>query len=331
MSSPSPVLTLSPPPLAVALAVDEKTITPPIRSQSRLAAAVPCPKISAANKISVTNPSHVVPVILAVLCRLSHDSQPLILVWPLATAIIACAVVMIGTKKTGRDRNKLAGMIGVVGRGWAVDESGWAEENTGSCGFAEGAVDDGLTVTGGQRTTAAHSWEAVGTGGRGRHMNGWTVFSNQYKATIGADFLTKEVQFEDRLFTIQERFQSLGVAFYRGADCCVLVHDVNIKELNSYVALRKTYMNTLGNKKLELFDTVGVSEPIAKEIVQMASGKARTEDTRAHDILKQAPFLLPFTSRVKLFTPNPTLFTKGKLLSLNLVPCRDVICRKAAS
>ncbi|KAF9614386.1 hypothetical protein IFM89_018285 [Coptis chinensis] len=29
-------------------------------------------------------------------------------------------------------------------------------------------------------------------------------FSNQYKATIGADFLTKEVQFEDRLFTLQE-------------------------------------------------------------------------------------------------------------------------------
>lgn len=28
-------------------------------------------------------------------------------------------------------------------------------------------------------------------------------FSNQYKATIGADFLTKEVQFEDRIFTLQ--------------------------------------------------------------------------------------------------------------------------------
>ncbi|KAH7279785.1 hypothetical protein KP509_37G036700 [Ceratopteris richardii] len=26
----------------------------------------------------------------------------------------------------------------------------------------------------------------------------------------------------------QERFQSLGVAFYRGADCCVLVYDVNL-------------------------------------------------------------------------------------------------------
>ncbi|GMG99057.1 hypothetical protein Nepgr_000897 [Nepenthes gracilis] len=60
-------------------------------------------------------------------------------------------------------------------------------------------------------------------------------FTNQYKATIGADFLTKEIQIDDRLFTLQiwdtagqERFQSLGVAFYRGADCCILVYDVNV-------------------------------------------------------------------------------------------------------
>jgi len=58
-------------------------------------------------------------------------------------------------------------------------------------------------------------------------------FSAQYKATIGADFLTKEVTVDDRLVTMQiwdtagqERFQSLGVAFYRGADSCVLVFDV---------------------------------------------------------------------------------------------------------
>ncbi|XP_022022762.1 ras-related protein RABH1a isoform X1 [Helianthus annuus] len=30
-------------------------------------------------------------------------------------------------------------------------------------------------------------------------------FSPQYKATIGADFLTKEVQSDDRLFTVQAR------------------------------------------------------------------------------------------------------------------------------
>lgn len=28
-------------------------------------------------------------------------------------------------------------------------------------------------------------------------------FSNQYKATIGADFLTKEIQIDDRLVTMQ--------------------------------------------------------------------------------------------------------------------------------
>merc|ERR1712045_793748 len=51
--------------------------------------------------------------------------------------------------------------------------------------------------------------------------------------TIGADFLTKEVMVDDRLVTMQiwdtagqERFQSLGVAFYRGADACLLVYDV---------------------------------------------------------------------------------------------------------
>ena len=33
-------------------------------------------------------------------------------------------------------------------------------------------------------------------------------FSNQYKATIGADFLTKEVMVDDRLVTMQVRNQS---------------------------------------------------------------------------------------------------------------------------
>jgi len=70
-------------------------------------------------------------------------------------------------------------------------------------------------------------------------------FSTQYKATIGADFLTRDVMIDDRLVTMQiwdtagqERFQSLGVAFYRGADCCVLVYDVtqpdSFKSLDSW-------------------------------------------------------------------------------------------------
>eukprot|EP01134_Creolimax_fragrantissima_P006004 CFRG6004T1 len=60
-------------------------------------------------------------------------------------------------------------------------------------------------------------------------------FSPTYKATIGADFLTKEVNVDGQAITLQiwdtagqERFQSLGVAFYRGADACVLVYDVTV-------------------------------------------------------------------------------------------------------
>uniref|UniRef100_A0A1I8HIZ8 Ras-related protein Rab-7b n=1 Tax=Macrostomum lignano TaxID=282301 RepID=A0A1I8HIZ8_9PLAT len=67
-------------------------------------------------------------------------------------------------------------------------------------------------------------------------------FSNQYKATIGADFLTKELMVDDRVVTLQlwdtagqERFQSLGVAFYRGADSCMLVYDVT--QPNSFKTL----------------------------------------------------------------------------------------------
>mmetsp|Transcript_3303 Transcript_3303/g.3936 ORF Transcript_3303/g.3936 Transcript_3303/m.3936 type:complete len:249 (-) Transcript_3303:331-1077(-) len=63
-------------------------------------------------------------------------------------------------------------------------------------------------------------------------------FTGQYKATIGADFLSKEIVIPDqfgqrRVVTLQiwdtagqERFQSLGVGFYRGADACILVYDI---------------------------------------------------------------------------------------------------------
>ncbi|CDJ52884.1 Ras family domain-containing protein, putative [Eimeria brunetti] len=75
-------------------------------------------------------------------------------------------------------------------------------------------------------------------------------FSNQYKATIGADFLTKDVVIDDKEVTIQiwdtagqERFQSLGVAFYRGADCCVLVFDVtNPKSFDSLESWKEEFL-----------------------------------------------------------------------------------------
>ncbi|AYU78017.1 rab7 GTP binding protein, putative [Leishmania donovani] len=68
------------------------------------------------------------------------------------------------------------------------------------------------------------------------------IFDNRYKATIGADFLSKDVEVNGRVVTLQiwdtagqERFQSLGSAFYRGADACILVFDVTQQESFAHV------------------------------------------------------------------------------------------------
>ena len=58
-------------------------------------------------------------------------------------------------------------------------------------------------------------------------------FNIESKATIGVEFATKVLTVQSSMVKTQiwdtagqERFQSLGVAFYRGADVCVLVYDV---------------------------------------------------------------------------------------------------------
>lgn len=84
-------------------------------------------------------------------------------------------------------------------------------------------------------------------------------FTGQYKATIGADFLSKEIVVEDGLHqrqvvTLQiwdtagqERFQSLGVGFYRGADACLLVYDItdphSLDNLNHW---KTEFLNQVG-------------------------------------------------------------------------------------
>jgi len=68
-------------------------------------------------------------------------------------------------------------------------------------------------------------------------------FTSNYKATIGADFITKDVQLEDgkkvsmQIWDTagQERFQSLGIAYYRGADACIIVFDVTNPESFNHV------------------------------------------------------------------------------------------------
>ncbi|KAH3686867.1 hypothetical protein WICPIJ_002151 [Wickerhamomyces pijperi] len=95
-------------------------------------------------------------------------------------------------------------------------------------------------------------------------------FSHQYKATIGADFLTKELTIDDKTVTMQiwdtagqERFQSLGVAFYRGADCCVLVYDVtNQKSFDNISSWKDEFLIQANVKDPENFPFVIIGNKV---------------------------------------------------------------------
>jgi len=102
-------------------------------------------------------------------------------------------------------------------------------------------------------------------------------FTSNYKATIGADFITKEVQLEDgkkvsmQIWDTagQERFQSLGIAYYRGADACIIVFDVT----NPY-----SFKNVL-NWQHEFINKADLSDPSTYPFI-LIGNKTDMEDER---------------------------------------------------
>ena len=113
-------------------------------------------------------------------------------------------------------------------------------------------------------------------------------FTAQYKATIGSDFSSKQLEVDGHYVTLQiwdtagqERFQSLGPTFYRGTDCCILVYDVtkpttfeNIKKWRNEFSIQLGLTNSsefpfllLGNKS-DLPDKA-VQPSAAREFAQM--------------------------------------------------------------
>lgn len=107
-------------------------------------------------------------------------------------------------------------------------------------------------------------------------------FSQQYKATIGADFLPKDMAIDDKQVTMQiqdtagqERFQSLGVAFYRGSDCCVLVFDVtNTKSFENLQNWRDEFLIQANIKDPDSFPFVVIGNKIdVDESKRMVSSK----------------------------------------------------------
>ena len=121
-------------------------------------------------------------------------------------------------------------------------------------------------------------------------------FNAQYKAAIGADFLTKEVTVDDRLVTMQiwdtagqERFQSLGVAFYRGADACVLVYDItDAKTFDNLDSWRDEFLIQAGPRDPENFPFLVLGNMVDKE-PQRRVPKNRAEDWCANKAAKPIP------------------------------------------
>jgi Ras-related protein Rab-7A len=77
-----------------------------------------------------------------------------------------------------------------------------------------------------------------------------TQKAGQSKPTIGADFQKKEVMIDNQSVNLQiwdtagqEKFQSLGYAFYRGADSCALVFDLtNQKSFDNLTKWREGFL-----------------------------------------------------------------------------------------
>ncbi|CEP03061.1 Ras family [Plasmodiophora brassicae] len=116
-----------------------------------------------------------------------------------------------------------------------------------------------------------------------QYVNG--KFSAQYKATIGADFLQKEVEVDGKVVTMQiwdtagqERFQSLGVAFYRGADACVLVYDItNAKSFDSLDSWMKEFLVQASPRNEDTFPFVVLGNKAdLKDRRQVPESKAKT-------------------------------------------------------
>ena len=101
-------------------------------------------------------------------------------------------------------------------------------------------------------------------------------FRADFKATIGVDFSSKTIEIGEDSVDLniwdtagEERFHSVGVAFYRGVEAVILVYDITQKET----------LDHLQKWKEELYINSGI--PTSEEIPMIIFGnKADLEDQR---------------------------------------------------
>ena len=104
-----------------------------------------------------------------------------------------------------------------------------------------------------------------------QYLNGKTT--GQSKPTIGADFSKKEILIDNTVVTLQiwdtagqEKFQSLGYAFYRGADCCALVYDITSQQsFESLTRWRDGFIENAGPQDTQSFPFVCIGNKLDQE------------------------------------------------------------------
>eukprot|EP01087_Luapelamoeba_hula_P009970 TRINITY_DN260_c0_g1_i1.p2 TRINITY_DN260_c0_g1~~TRINITY_DN260_c0_g1_i1.p2 ORF type:complete len:203 (-),score=36.51 TRINITY_DN260_c0_g1_i1:154-762(-) len=95
-------------------------------------------------------------------------------------------------------------------------------------------------------------------------------FTLNTKSTIGANFLTKRMEVDDKVATCQiwdtagqERFQGLGTAFYRGSDGVIFVFDVtqrkSFEELEQW---KKAFLIQVGQEGNDNFPMIVVANKV---------------------------------------------------------------------
>ncbi len=85
-------------------------------------------------------------------------------------------------------------------------------------------------------------------------------FDSRYKSTIGSDFVSKDLSVDGTALNLQlwdtagqERFQSLGTAYLRGSEACILVFDVTNQESFEHLSSwMEEFVSACGKKPLVL-------------------------------------------------------------------------------
>ncbi len=98
------------------------------------------------------------------------------------------------------------------------------------------------------------------------------VFTGAYKVTIGSDFLSKELLLGTDHVRLQiwdtagqEKYRSLSLAYYRGADACMFVFDVTDKRsFNNLEMWMQTFFSQIPEKQVETFPVVIVGNKADK-------------------------------------------------------------------